>query len=192
MYAKLIPFTPAAAINGGGNEMTTAFVQGDAAMMINATGYYSIIVDPAQSKIVGNFGLVLPPRASSDARTLMFGWLIGMGENSKNKDAAWQFLEYAMGKANATKMIDLGAPPAARMSLVNDAATLEKLPYLPILVDAAAVGTHLPYLPAMTKIIPVLSVELNKMGTGQQSVDDFIANANAAVGKILDEAGGCQ
>ena len=192
MYAKLVPYTPAAAINGGGNEMTTAFVQGDASMMINATGYWSIINDPAQSKVVGNFGLVLPPRSSEAARTLMFGWLIGMGETSQHKDAAWQFLEYAMGKANAAKMIDLGAPPAARMSLVNDPATLEKLPYLPTLVDAAAVGTHLPYLPAMTQIIPVLSVELNKLGTGQQSVDDFITTANAAVNQILEDAGGCQ
>ena len=192
MYADLVPFTPAAAINGGGNEMTTSFAQGDASQMINATGYFSIVNDPEQSKVVGNFDMAVPPRANDEARTLIFGWLIGIGENSQNKDAAWQFLEYALGKANAGKMIELGAPPVARNSLVNDAATLEVLPYLPKLVDAAAVGTHLPYLPALSQIISELSVELNKLGTGQQSVDDFMANSTAEANRILDEAGGCQ
>ncbi len=192
MYADLIPFTPAAALNGGGNEMTTSFAQGDASQMINATGYFSIVNDPEQSKVVGNFDMAVPPRASEEARTLIFGWLIGIGEKSLQKDAAWQFLEYALGKANAGKMIELGAPPVARNSLVYDAATLKALPYLPTLVDAAAVGTHLPYLPAMSQIISKLSVELNKLGTGQQSVDDFLASSTELVNQTLSEAGGCQ
>lgn len=192
MYASLVPLTPASAINGGGNEMTTAFIQGDASQEINATGYYSIMNDPKQSKVVGNFAAAMPPLATADAKTLLFGWLIGMSANSQNQDAAWQFLEYALGKANKAHLISLGAPPPARLSLLDDPAASSQLPYLPILIEGSKNGVHLPYIPQMPQIISELSAELNKLGTNQETPDEFTAAANAALGKILEDAGGCK
>jgi len=191
-YAKLLPFTPPSAVNGGGNEMTTAFIQGLAAQEINATGYYSIMADPAQSKVVDKFKAALVPAANGVQQTLLFGWLIGQAANSANPDLAWKFLEYAMGKTNASKLIELGAPPPARLSLLNDPNATTKLPYLPVLIEAAKQGTHLPYVPTMSQIITALSIELNKLGAGQVTVDQLLANANAQVKSIFDDAGGCK
>jgi multiple sugar transport system substrate-binding protein len=192
MYASLIPFTPASVINGGGNEMTTSLIQGDSYQEINATGYYSIMNDPKQSKIVGNFAAAMPPLATANAKTLLFGWLIGLSANSKNQDAAWQFLTYALGKANKAHLISLGAPPPARLSLLDDQQATAALPYLPVLIAGSKNGIHLPYIPQMPQIISQLSAELNKMGTGQQTADQLTTAANAAVGKILADAGGCK
>ena len=127
--------------------MTTAFVQSDVGQEINATGYYSIMADPKQSKVPGKFAAALPPGPSASQRaTLLFGWLIGVGRQSKAQQTAWKFLEYALGKNSSAKLISEGAPPPARTSLVTDPAAKKALPYLSTLVAAAKVGQHLPYI----------------------------------------------
>jgi multiple sugar transport system substrate-binding protein len=192
-YLAMLPYTPATAVNGGGNEMTTAFVQGDAGQEINATGYYSIMADPKQSKVVGKFEAAVPPGTdASDRHTLLFGWLIGLGAKSKAQKTGWQFLEYALGKENTAQLVSYGAPPPARRSLKSDPNVSKQLPYLPVLLEAAEVGQHLPYIPQMPEIITALSADLSKAATGELSADELIAKANEDVAGILSDADGCE
>ncbi|WP_176308531.1 ABC transporter substrate-binding protein [Micromonospora sp. NBS 11-29] len=190
-YLSLKDTTPATAVNGGGNEMTTAFVQGDVGQMINATGYYSIMADPKQSKIPGKFAAAVPPLAGDQGRTLLFGWLIGLGKNSSSPENGWKFLEYAMGKANQSTFIEQGAPPPARKSLLTDAEAQKSLPYLKTLIDAAETGVHLPYISQMPEIITALSAQLSSAATGGQSAEQLVKAANDKVASILDGEDDC-
>jgi ABC-type glycerol-3-phosphate transport system substrate-binding protein len=191
-YLRMLPYTPATAVNGGGNEMTTAFVQRQAGQEVNATGYYSIMADPKQSKVVGKFAAAVPPGAqATDRHTLLFGWLIGLGAKSKAQKSGWQFLEYALGKENTAKLIGYGAPPPARRSLQSDPTIAKQLPYLPTLLKAAEVGQHLPYIPQMPEIITALSAALSKTATGDRSATKLLSTANKRVGDILGDTTGC-
>ena len=191
-YLQMLPFTPATAVNGGGNEMTTAFVQGDVGQEVNATGYHSIMADPKQSKVVGKFAAAVPPGArASDRQTLLFGWLIGLSAKSKAQKTGWQFLEYALGRENTAKLVGYGAPPPARRSLQSDPEMTKRLPYLPTLLEAAAVGQHLPYIPQMPEIITALSADLSKTATGDRSASKLLSTANKRVADILADADGC-
>ncbi len=191
-YLDALPYTPATAVNGGGNEMTTAFVQSDVGQEINATGYYSIMADPKQSKVAGKFAAALPPGLTSDRQTtLLFGWLIGVGRQSKGQQTAWQFLEYALGKGGSSALIGHGAPPPARTSLLGDASAKSSLPYLPTLVAAGKVGQHLPYITEMPQIISTLSADLSKAATKHQSADALTTAADADVNKILSGSKAC-
>lgn len=190
-YLELKEYTPATAVNGGGNEMTTAFVQGNVGQMINATGYYSIMADEKQSKLDGSFEASLPPGVHDGGKTLLFGWLIGIGKNSDAPDTAWQFLEYALGKDSTAKLVEEGAPPPARTSLLDDPVAKKELPYLETLVAAAKVGDHLPYIPQMPEIITALSAELSKAATHDWSAERLTRTANAKVADILAGAESC-
>ena len=191
-YLAMLPYTPATAANGGGNEMTTAFVQGDVGQEINATGYYSIMADPKQSKVVGKFEAAVPPGSTAEERaTLLFGWLIGVGAKSEAQQTAWEFLEYALGKDNVGQLIKDGAPPPARRSLASDPKIEQDLPYYPTLLDAAEVGEHLPYIPQMPEVITALSEELSKTATSDGSADELVSVANQRVGDILEDVDDC-
>ena len=190
-YLDALPYTPATAVNGGGNEMTTAFVQSDVGQMINATGYYSIMNDPKQSKIPGKFDAALPPGAGEDQTTLLFGWLIGVGAQSSAQSTAWQFLEFALGKDGMKTMISNGAPPTGRTSLLEDQSLAKTLPYLPTLVAAAKVGKHLPYIAEMPEIITALSEALSKAATDHQTADQLTAAGTAAVASIMKGKSDC-
>jgi ABC-type glycerol-3-phosphate transport system substrate-binding protein len=189
-YLSMLDTTPATAVNGGGNEMTTAFTQGNVGQMINATGYYSIMADPKQSKITGKFAAAVPP-LGPQGRTLLFGWLIGVGAKSQSPDNAWKFLEFALGKDNQKAFIAEGAPPPARQSLLSDPTATQQLPYLQTLIDAAKVGEHLPYLTQMPEIITALSAALSDAATKHQSAQQLVRTANEKVGSILDGVDNC-
>ncbi|MHB1475946.1 MAG: ABC transporter substrate-binding protein [Dermatophilaceae bacterium] len=183
-YLSLLDTTPATAINGGGNEMTTAFAQGQVGQQINATGYWSTIADAEQSQIVGNFDMTLAPMAN-DGSTLLFGWLIGVGEQSAAKDTAWQFLEYALGKDAMGRLIEEGAPPPARLSLLENEDALGVIPYLPTLIVASQNGGHLPYITQMPEIITALSELLSAAASSGTPAGDLVGAAQAELEDIM-------
>lgn len=191
-YMSLVPFTPKSAVNGGGNDMNTAFIQTEVGQEINATGYYSIMADPKTSKVVGKFDAALAPREKIgpyDPLTLMFGWLIGVSKTSQYPEAAKKFLNYVLAKAQVSAFVDAGAPPPARKSTVANPAILKTLPYLPTLLAASDVGEHAPYIPEMAQIGPLISKHINAMATGQETVEAGLAAANVEVTKVLTDAG---
>lgn len=197
-YLSLQGDTPATAVNGGGNEMTTAFVQGNVGQMVNATGYYSIMADPSQSKIPGKFAAAVPPTASSQGHTLLFGWLIGLGKNAAAQDQGWKFLQFALAKSNTETFIGKGAPPPARQSLLDDPTARKQLPYLPTLISAAKMGVHLPYITQMPQIITALSQKLSQAATEHPAATqlDTAASqlahaADSSVATIMNGVSGC-
>jgi ABC-type glycerol-3-phosphate transport system substrate-binding protein len=197
-YLSLLGKTPATAVNGGGNEMTTAFTQGNVGQMVNATGYYSIMADPSQSKIPGQFAAALPPTAGPQGHTLLFGWLIGVGKNSSAPSSAWKFLQFALAKNNTSTFIAKGAPPAARTSLLSDPAATKELPYLPTLIGAAKIGVHLPYITQMPQIITTLSQLLSQAATrhpsaaqAPQAAAALTSAADNSIKGVVSGAGNC-
>ncbi|MCL2802759.1 MAG: extracellular solute-binding protein [Micrococcales bacterium] len=190
-YFDMQATTPAMTLNGGGNEMTSAFIQGDVGQMVNATGYWSIVADPDQSNIPESFVMTLPPAGDNGRHTLVFGWLIGITANSAAQDQAWQFLEFALGKDSMDKLIELGAPPPARTSLVTSPNAQEAIPYVDLLVEASSYGAHLPYTPVMNEIITEVSAAISAAATDGSGADGFLPKAREMVASILSDADVC-
>jgi multiple sugar transport system substrate-binding protein len=191
-YFDMLPLTPASTVNGGGNAMTTAFIQGDVGQMVNATGYYSIVADPDQSKIPQSFEMTLPPASEDGRHTLMFGWLIGITSNTAAPDEAWQFLEFALGQDAMSKLIELGGPPPARTSLAQSPDAKTAIPYVDLLVEASSFGEHLPYTSVMSEVIGGVSAALSEAAANGSGPDVFLAQAHEAASSILADADVCQ
>jgi multiple sugar transport system substrate-binding protein len=189
MAMSLVPYTPKTAINGDGDEADTAFNQGNVCQEVNATGYYSIMASPKSSKVYNDIGHALPPQANGAHATLLFGWLIGITRNSAHPAAAWKYLEWNLGRANAANYVSQGAPPPARISSLGNPAIVKNLPYLPTQVAASKIAVQLPYIPEMNQIYTVLSNNLNNMATGRWSVQQGLQADNAAVTQIFKTSG---
>ena len=62
--------------------------------------------------------------------THLAGWNIGIPSDSQQKDLAWQFLEFVLGKENAKTYLLSGASAVGRISITEDPELLAEQPYL--------------------------------------------------------------
>jgi multiple sugar transport system substrate-binding protein len=88
---------PAGIPSFGFGEMLNAFLQGEAAMYLDATAVFGPARNPQASKIVGKVGYAIHPKAVTySGETGGFG--LAIPNNSRNKEAAFLFIEWFTSK----------------------------------------------------------------------------------------------
>lgn len=108
-------YGPPGSSNNHWYEVTSLFSQGKAAMMTDASVFMSIVEDPEKSKVGGKVGYVVFPKGSAGTHPLVINWGLSISAQSRNKEAAWYFLQWAASKENALKA-QLANVPTARKS----------------------------------------------------------------------------
>lgn len=131
-FRDLLAYAPEGAISANGDDVTNKFLSQDIGSMIQYSGYYGVALDPASNKHVGKIGTALMPKGAADI-THLAGWNIGIPADSKNKDNAWKFLEFVLGKSNAADYLKAGAAAIGRNSVSANAELVSIHPYLPLL-----------------------------------------------------------
>jgi multiple sugar transport system substrate-binding protein len=127
----------AADYDWGGRE--ESFKQGLVANMqtwsIGAASYD----DPASSKVVGKFGIMLTPSAKGMAPQYgIGGWSLGINADidAKKKDAAWAFIKWATSPAVHKELNMEGGGSYIRKSEMTDPDLLKKFPFLPVIATS--------------------------------------------------------
>ena len=131
-FRDLLAYAPEGGISASGDDVTNKFLSQDIGSMIQYSGYYGIALDPANNKHVGQIGTAPMPMGKVDI-THLAGWNIGIPADSKNKDEAWAFLEFVLGKDNAAAYLKAGAAAIGRYSVAENEELLAIHPYLPLL-----------------------------------------------------------
>lgn len=132
-YLKdLLAFAPEGAISASTDDATIKFFSTDIGAMVQYSGYWGMLLDPANQKHLNVIGFAPMPKGKADI-THLAGWNIGIPADAKNPQLAWQFLEFVLGKSNAKDYINAGAAAIARNSVITDAELVAKYPYLPVL-----------------------------------------------------------
>ena len=98
-YVNLIKTSgePGAA-NDSFNECANSMEQSKSAMWYDATAGASVIDDPATSKIAGKLGFAPAPVLKTKASGWLWTWSLALEHSSKNKAAAWTFMDWATSK----------------------------------------------------------------------------------------------
>ena len=99
-----------------------AFTAGQAGMIVDADFFAAGYEDPAKSKVAGKVGYALIPAGpGGQTRAGLWTWALGINKATKNKDAAWLFIEWATAQRtllNATLGYRNYDP--SRTSVTND------------------------------------------------------------------------
>lgn len=190
MYTKLLKdFGPKGVVNYTWYEALTDFQQGKAAHFIDSSGFMAMVEDPAKSVVAGKVGYAPLPSAEKGKKAVpnVNHWMLGMGKQSKNKDAAYLFLEWATSKKIGLD-IAINNGTAARTSLWKNEDFLKKYPkeWAQASLDSAAIADKLaiPQIKELGQVGEYLEIALNEI-CYDKPVKDALKEAQAKTLKAI-------
>lgn len=135
LYGDLIrKYGPPGSINYSWQEEVTVMTQGQAAMCTDSNTFVANYEAPTQSKFAGKFGYAMFPAGPKGSIPSTFLWGLSMASDSKNKQAAWLFMQYVMSKEAMSQSTQSGVP-TARKSCWKDQSILNMFGKMPGLLE---------------------------------------------------------
>ncbi|TBW36985.1 sugar ABC transporter substrate-binding protein [Siculibacillus lacustris] len=128
-YGKLLgSYGPKGVTSMSWENIMPLFQAGKVAMWTDASVFYGQIVDPAKTQVpAANFGIAnLPAGPKASSPFLVTSWGIAVAKQSKNKELAFKFLDWATSKELAAKGM-LSNITMARSSVWKDPKVLESV-----------------------------------------------------------------
>jgi multiple sugar transport system substrate-binding protein len=125
-YQKIMrECAPPGSVGFNWNECQTTFSQARAAMWIDGVGFSAPLVDKTKSRIsdVVGFAATPPGPKAHNCATFIDG--IGIPDASRNKKAAWLYVQWATSKAMSKEFLRTGSGTPARGSVYQDASIVK-------------------------------------------------------------------
>lgn len=113
-------FAPPGTVGFNWNECQTTFAQGRAAMWLDGIGFATPLEDPTKSRIVGKVGYGVTPPGPKAHHSAIFADGLGIATQSRQKKAAWLYVQWATNKVNQVRLLRAGAGSPGRNSPFAD------------------------------------------------------------------------
>lgn len=197
-YGKMLGnYGPKGVMSMSWENIMPLFQAGKVAMWTDASVFYGQIVDPAKTQVgAENVGIAnFPAGPKMNSPFIVTSWGIAVAKQSKNKDLAMRFLDWATSKELAAKGM-LSNITMARTSVWEDKAVLSKVN--PGLVEtrayAAKNGNPLdrPYMSAVGEardLIGELIIESINTRGASASLEKMAKEKVTKVNEILQDTG---
>jgi multiple sugar transport system substrate-binding protein len=185
-YLKsLLEYAPDGAISANGDDVMFKFLTQDIGAIIQYSGYYGFIKDETITEFGDAIGTARMPMGEVDI-THLAGWNIGIPADSENKDLAWSFLEFVLGKSNAEAYLESGAAAIGRKSITENPALVAENPYLELLTipDSSRIERY-PQLKVWPEMDVAISATITGILSGQSEVEEALDQLNEDLGPIL-------
>lgn len=166
------------------DDVSKAMAQGETAFGLNWDSTLRDLQDPSISSI--SAGVLPTPAGASGERPGVNGAMAySIGANSKNQDAAWEFLTYLTSQEVQDRYVGAGLPNWS--SSYADETLIETNPEIFQVAEVAYEDSILrPAVPNYSSVSQILQVELQNALLGnksaQEALDDAVAAANEIVG----------
>ena len=174
------------------NECQTTFAQGRAAMWLDGIGFATPLEDPAKSKIAGKVGYGVVPPGPKAQHSAIFGDGLGIAAASKNKGAAWFYIQFITNKANQLNILKNGAGSPARNSAFANPDVVRNSRFgkqwFDTVLSSAGVGRPgLPVIIPVTEFRDVFGVALTNMISGADPASE-LKKATEAFKPVLERS----
>jgi multiple sugar transport system substrate-binding protein len=95
-------------------EVQDLFAQGRVAMATESSNIVSTLENPAKSKVTGKVGYARFPKGPAGSHTPLISWAISIAAQSRNKEAAWYFVQWATSRDMVLRQARAKLPVARR------------------------------------------------------------------------------
>jgi multiple sugar transport system substrate-binding protein len=148
------------------------------------------IWDPKVSKVVGKVAIGPEPAQSGvEPKNMTGNWLLGIPEGSKNPEQALDFIVWITSAEQQKRLLLNNNVPATRTSVLTDAEAVEKLPFLPGLLEAARKAVPRPRTPHYNAAEAIYGRYIAEAIAGQTSPEDALKNANKEIRDLMVREG---
>jgi multiple sugar transport system substrate-binding protein len=199
-WVKLYGMAPPESINYLWFDAGTRFSQGDIALFYHWTPYFYLVnnegyLSGQPSPVVDKFKTAVMPtkEAGGDQVISLGGWALGMPSTAANKDAAWQFINYATGAEGQKTMglVDVKGhqfADFARKSLYQDEELRALYPHLDTQMEMMLLGNGKvarPPVPIYTSLEAVYGLQINQAMSGTVKPDAALETTQTLFQNIL-------
>lgn len=161
-----------------------AFMNGEAAMMVNWFGFATMCEVDENSKVKGKIDVeVLPSNIDQISASLNVYWLYTIGKGSKNKDLAYDFLRFVTNQEN-DKLLTLEGGIGCRMSTWNDPEINKIIPYYHKLDVLHSVAKMLPQKKTWTLIAAVIDEMVLSVITSNHPIEQLVELAQLKINEL--------
>ena len=183
--------SPPGAIGFNWNECQTTFSQGRAAMWWDGIGFSAPLMDKKSSKITSVVGFAPPPGGPRGQWSATFMDAIGIPAASKNKKAAWLYVQWATGKAMMNEYLRTGSGTPPRNSPYQQPDIIKASPFPQEWFDTtlkclSIARPGLPEIVPVTEFRDVLGVALTNI-IGGGDIQAELKKATATFQPVLDK-----
>ena len=190
-YAGMLrKYAPPGVVNFNWYECSAAFIQGQVGMYIDGVNFANQFEDPTKSKIVGKVGYAPLPSGPAGRFAPTFTNAMAVSAQSKHKEAAYLFSEWATSKKNCNREL-LGGVGVGRASTwgLPEVKAKAKMPigwYQAYQESLKISRPGLPEIVDVTQYRDIIGVAIQKAIEGAKSAD-VIADANNQFQEMLDK-----
>lgn len=127
-YGKLLrEYGPRDATRNSWYESVSLFMRGDAGMIYDGNVFRSHYEDPVKSRVAGNVGYAMIPAGPAGAVPHISNWGLAIYSETRKKEAAWFFIQWATSK-EFSLAAHLEGLPSARKSVWENPDTAKTVP----------------------------------------------------------------
>jgi len=177
-------YSPPGYVSFNADEVGAHLLQGTAAMSINWPAWISSFNDPNKSTVIGKMTFTTLPSGKKPGQAEIGNWLIAIPRDSKNTEAAIDFLLWATNTDQMKRSAERGNPPTRR-SVFTDAALVAKFPSYPAQLRSLETSRPRPRTPQWNEIENAFGIFLSKANSGELTPVDAMNQANAEIEKII-------
>lgn len=151
------------------DDCRLAFRDGRAVFMRNWTFAYASLQQD-DSAVKGKVGVTALPHAPGHkSASCLGGWMIGISKYSKNKEAAWKFVEYITSFEAQKQLALCEATVPTRLEVYKDADILAKMPWMAEFSKGLINNLPRPVHPNYLDMSKVIQPEVNACLAGMKS-----------------------
>jgi multiple sugar transport system substrate-binding protein len=171
LYAKMLKdYGPPGAVNYSFYQISSLYKEGKAAMAFESSNELRTVMDGGAR--LKDTGIAVPPAGPGGSHPTVIGWTLSVSNFSKNKEAAWYFVQWATGKAMQEKLALEGVAPP-RASVANDADYKKWMEEQPVRKDWVAAVNELGKTGTSEVGYPIVANPASREFVGQ-AVDELL------------------
>ncbi len=138
-------------------ESLALFTQGKAVFHRNWPYAWEVANDPRRSKIAGKVGIIpLPAFPGGKSVATLGGWQLGISRYSRQRQLAWQFVEYMSSSAVQKRIALATGRGPARSALYRDAEVLQKYPHFKARYETFRLAAPRPTTPVYSPLSNIM------------------------------------
>ena len=187
LYARLLrDYGPPGVVNYTFYQISALYREGKAAMAFEASNEFNSMMEGG-ARLDDTGIMLLPAGPTGVQKPTVIGWGVSISNFSKNKEAAWYFIQWATSAEMQERLIKDGLCPP-RLSALSSKTFEEWQAEAPIRKDWAAMVVELSKIGTGNVFGPgvinqpegrdILGQAVNEVMLGTKSVDDATANAD--------------